>query len=684
VLTSGNIFLEAVDGSFSVQLKYMNASGPSNTPHGDAPENYMIEEVRFADGTVWTGAQVREMARRIDGTADADTLYGSDDDDLIYGYAGNDRIEAGNGNDLLDGGLGNDTLIGGSGNDTYVVDSASDVVTESSNAGIDTILSSITKTLGSNVENLTLTGTSAINATGNSLNNVLVGNSAANTLSGGTGADTMSGGAGNDTYVVDNVADVVVELVGEGADLVQSSVTVTLSANVENATLTGSSVIDAIGNELGNSLVGNSAANTLTGNAGDDTLNGGAGNDTLVGGTGNDVYVVDSASDAVVELLDEGTDLVQSSVAYTLSANVENLTLTGSSTLNGTGNSLANMLTGNGANNTLTGGGGNDTLDGGLGNDTLVGAAGDDTYVVNVSTDVVTELANEGVDTVQSFVTWTLASTANVENVTLTGNGAINATGNAANNWLIGNTANNTLTGAGGNDTLDGGLGNDTLVGGTGDDTYVVNVSTDVITENASEGTDTVLSAAAWTLSANLENLTLTGTAAINGTGNASANVLLGNSGSNTLSGLGGADSIDGGAGNDTLNGGAGADVYAFGIGYGVDTVQDNDATAGVKDRVQFGAGIAQTDLTYAKVGNNLVASINGTADKLIVQDWYLGSQYHVEEFRFNDGSVVTDAQVQGLVSAMAGFSATAGLVAQSEHVWRGTQPGHILAASSI
>ena len=128
-------------------------------------------------------------------------------------------------------------------------------------------------------------------------------------------------------------------------------------------------------------------------------------------------------------------------------------------------------------------------------------------YVVDAATDVITELANEGIDTVQSGVTLTLGS--NVENLTLTGTGAISGTGNTLDNVLTGNSANNTLTGLAGNDTLDGGLGNDTLLGGAGNDTYVVNVSTDVVTELANEGTDTVQSAATLVLAGNVENLTL-------------------------------------------------------------------------------------------------------------------------------------------------------------------------------
>ena len=121
----------------------------------------------------------------------------------------------------------------------------------------------------------------------------------------------------------------------------------------------------------------------------------------------------------VTELANEGTDTVQSSITYTLGGEVENLTLTGTAAINGTGNALDNVLTGNSANNILTGGAGNDTLIGSAGADTLIGGTGNDTYVVDTTGDVVTELANEGTDTVQSSITYTLG--AEIENLTLTG-----------------------------------------------------------------------------------------------------------------------------------------------------------------------------------------------------------------------------------------------------------------------
>ncbi len=429
-----------------------------------------------------------------------------------------------------------------------------------------------------------------------------------------------------------------------------------LVVSVKNLTLTGTSGVDTLTGGAGNDILSGLAGNDrLVGNAGNDKLDGGTGNDTMLGGLGDDIYVVNSTSDVVTENANEGMDTVQSSVTLALAANVENLTLTGTTAINGTGNILDNVLTGNSGKNTLTGGAGNDTLNGGTGADKLIGGTGNDTYIVDNTGDVITENVNEGTDTVKSSVTLTLA--ANVENLTLTGTTAINGTGNTLDNVLTGNSGKNTLTGGAGNDTLNGGTGADKLIGGTGNDTYFIDNSSDTITENANGGTDTVNSSISYTLGTNLENLTLTGATAINGTGNTLDNVLIGNSAANSLTGGVGNDTLDGGVGNDTITGGTGNDTYTLGRGYGIDTVVENDTTTGNTDIARFNENIATDQLWFQHVGSNLEVSVIGTSDKFTIQNWYSGSQYHVEQFKTADGKTLADSNVEALVSAMASFA---------------------------
>jgi Ca2+-binding RTX toxin-like protein len=274
------------------------------------------------------------------------------------------------------------------GNDIYITD-GDDTIIEVWNAGTDTVRSYVNYTLGANLENLTLIGSSAINGTGNTLNNVIIGNSAANTLSGGTGRDTLTGGAGDDTYVTDG-GDTITEAVDAGTDTVQSSVTYTLGANLENLTLTGSTSINGIGNDLNNVLTGNRSNNTLNGGSGNDSLNGGAGIDTLIGGVGDNIYFTDGG-DRIIEGLNEGTDTVYSSVSLMLRENIENLILTGSAAIHSAGNALDNVITGNNAANTLNGGAGIDTLIGGAGKDTFVFSSITDSDTKEALSDVITD-----------------------------------------------------------------------------------------------------------------------------------------------------------------------------------------------------------------------------------------------------------------------------------------------------
>jgi len=235
----------------------------------------------------------------------------------------------------------------------------------------------------------------------------------------------------------------------------------TFTVNLSNAT---NGAIFTTASAIGTIL----SDDPFTGTAGNDTLVGTAGPDTLIGLAGNDTYTVNNSGDMVVEQLNQGTDTVNASVSYTLPDNVENLILTGSGNINGTGNALNNILTGNSGANILMGGDGNDTLDGKGGSDTMIGGRGNDTYIVDtiaslfVPGDMVIENANEGTDTVRASVSYTLPD--NVENLILTGRTNINGTGNSLNNIITGNTGNNILNGGAGADTLTGGTGADTFV----------------------------------------------------------------------------------------------------------------------------------------------------------------------------------------------------------------------------
>ena len=493
----------------------------------------------------------------LDGGNGNDWLDGGAEDDTLGGGNTNDTLLGGTGNDSLDGGSGVDSLIGGTGDDLYYVDDAADGVVEATNEGIDTVLVGFSYDItgNANVENVTLTGTASINATGNTTNNVLVGNDGTNSIIGsagddslqggdgtGDGADTLIGGTGDDIYVLDDIGlnDTIVENANEGTDtvLVGYGFGVVQKPNLENITLLGTSAINATGNASNNVLVGNDGANSITGSDGhdqlygadgSDTLDGGTGNDyleaagggtdSLVGGTGNDIYSID-ASDTIVENANEGIDTVLVGFTYGVVSkpNLENITLTGTGAIDANGNAANNLLIGNDGANSITGADGDDTLDGGLGSDTLIGGLGNDVYVLDSSSDLIVENADEGSDTAVVGFTYGVVAKPNLENITLTGTGDFNATGNASNNVLIGNDGANSITGGDGDDTLTGSADNDHVFGEDGDDSVV------------------------------------------GGTGNDS---VLGQAGNDTVYGGEGNDTLDGGAHDDSVAGGNGDDSLA-------------------------------------------------------------------------------------------------------------------------
>jgi Ca2+-binding RTX toxin-like protein len=347
-----------------------------------------------------------------DTLTDIENLTGSAFNDVLTGDANANALSGGAGNDTIDGGAGVDTLTGGIGDDAYVVDDVNDQVVELSGEGVDSVTSSVGYTLSDNVENLSLSGSANVNATGNALDNRITGNSGSNVLNGGVGVDILIGLDGDDRYIVDNSGDTATEVAGQGVDTVASSVSFTLGVALENLELTGTGAINGTGNELANLITGNGAANVLSGAAGIDTLNGGDGNDILDGGVGGDLLFgglgddfiyVESIDDIVTEYAGEGIDTVSSSINYALTANVENLNLTGGA--NGTGNGLDNFIVGNSGSNRLDGGAGNDKLIGGDGIDYFTGGAGADTFVdqINTTPKVQTKLGNLSFDYVLDF-----------------------------------------------------------------------------------------------------------------------------------------------------------------------------------------------------------------------------------------------------------------------------------------
>lgn len=436
-----------------------------------------------------------------DGWGGTDTLV---DIRLVRGSNFNDSITGDGNNNLLEGGGGNDTVDGGAGNDFIAYSSASSAIV----IDLATGTSSITGGQGTdswvNVEGVR----------GGDFNDTMFGDGGDNVFEGQAGSDNINGRVGNDLVRYDrSIAAVNVNLgLGTAADGFGGTDTLIAIENIRGST-------------FGDTLTGNNSANVVEGWAGNDTIDGAGG--------------VDLAS-----------------YANSLGAVDVNLT-TGVAGDDGwgTSDSLLRMenVRGSAFDDAITGSNVANALDGNAGADTLTGMKGDDSYVVDDARDVVKEKLDQGTDNVVASVSYAL--TGSVENLALSGGDAISGTGNVLDNQITGNAADN---------LLDGKAGNDTTVGGAGNDTYIVDMSGDVVIENAGEGMDTLKSSVTYTLSANVENLLLIGSAAIDGVGNVQGNVITGNSGINALAGGDGNDTIDGGAGADAIQGGAGQDSIIF------------------------------------------------------------------------------------------------------------------------
>ncbi|MFC0482337.1 beta strand repeat-containing protein, partial [Gellertiella hungarica] len=527
--------IETVEGSSGndtfilgdVDVSRMTISGKEGTDTINTARTYTL--VADFENLILTGTG------DIDGTGNdgANSITGNGGDNTLRGMGGDDTLSGG-GVDLSD----NDTLIGGAGNDIYTVYGLDDIVDEKADggAGNDTIRSNGSYDLRNpnvrgDVENLVLLGDTDMIGYGNGLDNKITGGNGNDTLygldgndtlDGGGNGDVMIGGKGNDLYLYMMGADIVDEQGGDGIDTIDfngrdfdldPSRDARVRGEVENINFVAvNSGHIGSGNSLDNKITGNILNDTLSGMDGNDILVGNAGNDTLDGGNGDDKLL----GGAGVDIMNGGVG------SDTLEGGTENDTLNG-----GDGD---DNLNGDAGVDVMNGGAGNDTLDGGTENDTLNGGDGDDKLKGGAGGDIL--------------------------------NGGI------GDDTLEAGTENDTLLGGAGNDTLDGGTGDDTMRGGEGNDTYIVDSASDTIDESGGFGVDTVKSAVTLSLLlgarvlGQVENLILTGTAEINGSGNALDNQITGNEAKNTLSGLNGNDTLDGGKGADTLIGGKGNDIY--------------------------------------------------------------------------------------------------------------------------
>ena len=534
-----------------------------------------INEVLFSDGTVWNSAEFPQLSMAfMQAMPGQEFLGGSWQADYLQGGAGNETLLGNDGNDVLDGGAGNDWLDGGYGSDTYVLKVG---------GGSDTVL----------------------DFANDQDNNRIV-------VAPGIGPDQV------ELYVQDHHVDPIT-----GQTVFQLQTVLRLSGTQDEIRFmddTIQSIVFADGTRWGREIIQAAALRPNSGPTGAVLVQGEAeAGQTLLAshtladtdGLGTVHYQWRVDGNAIEGATEDRYTLTATDVGRTVDVEVRYVdgygaleAVTSASTapvaptnLNWTGSAGADIfigslghdtLNGQAGNDTLTGRSGNDVLIGGVGVDRLDGGDGSDLYLVSTASEhTAAEFADsgtQGVDEVRFAATTSstltlYAGDVGVERVVIgTGIGAeaissgtlslhVNAAAVGNGLTMVGNAGNNRLTSTAFADTLDGGLGIDTLVGGAGNDTYWVNHASDVVSEGTGAGTDTVMATVGFTLSGNVERLTLLGTAALNGNGNTLDNWLIGNEGANALSGLTGNDVLDGGAGADKLNGGRGNDILTGGAG---------------------------------------------------------------------------------------------------------------------
>ena len=653
-------------------------------------QNVNIASLNTATMAALTGTAGSDV---LVGTAGNDLKDGLAGDDWLRGFGGNDTLRGGAGIDTLEGGAGNDLLDsddafqagevygGNSGVDTLSGYGDLGAVTYSGievlniraggyemNASVQQLTnftsigyadggtgagSTIVLSNGGAID-FSAKMTGAVKVRAGTAGNQITGTQWNDTLISGAGNDLLSGGAGDDRYIVGDgtsrsdtivagagndvleitggltIADVRFQRSGDdlfirygaGTDSVRLSKHFAYDGTTQVKTLDVGGVsydltlgLSFNGSSAEDVLVGGAFDDSITAHAGDDKLSGLGGNDTLKGNTGNDTLDGGAGNDRYLFAVGDGQDLILAATApgdadiieittKTLTIEGVRMDRVGDDLLIGVGPGadsirVAGHFTSAGKVAAIMVGGVTYTL---VGNPSIEGSAGADTLTGTVMN-----------DTIRGYA------------------GADSLDGSIGHDSLLGGERWDTLKGGQGNDTLDGGLDNDQMYGGAGDDLYYVDNVGDRTYELLNEGIDSVISTLNWSLAADVENLTLVGTATT-GTGNGLANRITGNEVANTLSGGASADTLDGAAGADSLDGGIGNDLLLGGArwdtligGDGNDTLDgglDNDQMYGgfgddvyyvdhVGDRVNEATGENQgIDTVYSTVSWNMTANI--------------------------------------------------------------------------
>ncbi len=595
-------------------------------------EQYQVEQVTFADSTVvWTAAEL--VAQLSTATEGDDYLVGDAGDNIINGLGGNDTLIGSEGDDILDGGVGNDRLEGGVGNDVYKFgrDYGYDAIFENDiTAGNRDTIEFAAGVSPADV---------SVRRSGDNLNLRIIGT---------YDQLTISNFFAGEQYQVEQITFTDSTEVWTAADLI---------AQTSVATEGDDYLVGDAGDNVINGMGGN---DTLVGNEGNDTLDGGAGDDRMEGGVGNDVYRFGRG--AGYDTIFDSDTTIGNFDTIEFSAGVAPADVS----VRRNGNDLYLTITETGERLTIS------------------GFFSGERYQV------------EQITFVDSTEVWTAAEL--VAQLSTATEGDDYLVGDASDNVMNGLGGNDTLIGNEGNDTLDGGAGNDRLEGGVGNDIYVFGhgAGSDIIIDNDPTvgNLDTIKFAAGvtpadisvsrvgsnlylkivstgeqlnilsffsgeqyqveqitfadsteiWTAAELIAQLSTATEGDDYLVGDAGDNVINGLGGNDTLIGNAGNDTLDGGAGNDFLQGGAGDDVYVFGHGSGSDTIFDSDATIGNLDKIEFAAGVAPTDVSVGRSGNDLYLTIAETGDRLTISSFFSGERYQVEQVTFADSTEVWTA----------------------------------------